>query len=103
MIESQENRVTLKGLSSIGLAPIIDYLYGGKFQLHDDNIAEVFNTAAHLQIKPAIDLCSSYMEKSLNVENCLEFLHLAHLYSLSEVKDIVDAFILANFRYGIRK
>ncbi len=32
------------------------------------------------------------------MENCLQFLHLSHLYSLSEVKNVVDNFILANFR-----
>lgn len=58
---------------------------------------QVLSAASHLQIAEAVELCCTFMEMALTVENCVDILNMCELYSLSHTLKNAKAFILDNF------
>lgn len=85
MAESKQDTVDLKGVTADGLRHIIDFIYSGEMALHFDNLTEIINTASHLQVSCALDLCSSYIKSMMTFENAEDFLSIADTYSLDKV------------------
>jgi len=66
-------------------------------ELTVENVEEVLSAATHLQVTDAIELCSKYIETSLTIENCVDVLNLAELYSLSSTYKKAQHFMLDQF------
>ena len=97
MAESKQNSVDLKGVTADGLQHILDFIYSGEMCLHYDNLTETINTASHLQVSCALDLCSQYIKSLMTFDNADEFLSIADTYSLENVQYHWDSMILNNF------
>lgn len=50
-----------------------------------DNLTEIINTASHLQVSFALDVCSNYIKSLMTFDNAEDFLHIADTYSLDKV------------------
>ncbi|KAK7499301.1 hypothetical protein BaRGS_00009561 [Batillaria attramentaria] len=85
MAESKQDIVDLKGVTADGLQHIIDFIYSGEMALTLDNLTEIINTASHLQVGFALDVCSSYIKSLMTFDNAEDFLHIADTYSLDKV------------------
>ncbi|KAK0066430.1 kelch-like protein 36 [Biomphalaria pfeifferi] len=85
MAESRQDTVDLKGVSADGLQQVIDFIYSGEMTLSGENLTEVINTASHLQVASAIDVCSSYIKSLLTFDNYEELLSIADTYTLDAV------------------
>ncbi|XP_076435916.1 kelch-like protein 26 [Babylonia areolata] len=85
MAESKQNTVDLKGVTADGLQHIIDFIYSGEMALTLDNLTEIINTASHLQVSFALDVCSNYIKSLMTFDNAEDFLHIADTYSLEKV------------------
>ena len=57
----------------------------GDMGLTLDNLTEVINTAGHLQIPLALEVCSGYIKSLMTFDNADQFLHIADVYSLDKV------------------
>lgn len=98
MKESRENRVELKGFqNSIGLEALINYAYTGQLQITFDNLIILLDAACHLQIKNAINLCSSFLIKNCLKSNCVNILKIADRFALKDVEIHINEFIFKNF------
>ncbi|KAH3769879.1 kelch-like protein 13 isoform X2 [Dreissena polymorpha] len=97
MRESREGRVDLKGVSANGLQVVIEFAYTGLMELTVENVEEVLSAATHLQVTDAVELCSKYIESSIVVDNCVDVLNLAELYSLSATYRKAQHFMLKHF------
>lgn len=97
MAESKQDTVDLKGVTADGLQQVIDFIYTGKMSLHYDNLTEIINTASHLQVSCALDLCSNYIKSLMTFDNADDFLNIADTYSLEKVLLHWDDMILSNF------
>ncbi|WAR12865.1 KLH26-like protein [Mya arenaria] len=97
MKESREGQVDLKGVSAKGLKVVIDFAYTGIMGLTVENVEEVLSAATHLQVTDAVELCSKYIESSLTIENCVDVLNLAELYSLHATYKKAQLFMLEQF------
>ncbi|KAH3827789.1 kelch-like protein 26 [Dreissena polymorpha] len=95
--ESQQNLVDLKAVSVEGLQHVLDFIYSGEMYLHLDNLTEVINTASHLQVHSALDLCSNYIISLMTFDNSEDFLNIADTYSLKKVNDHWDHMIQTKF------
>ena len=40
----------------------MDFIYSGEMSLSEENLTEVINTATHLQVTSAINVCSTYIK-----------------------------------------
>ncbi|XP_050413707.1 kelch-like protein 26 [Patella vulgata] len=97
MAESKQNVVDLKGVSADGLQHVIDFIYSGEMALHLDNLTEIINTASHLQVSSAIDVCSNFITSLMTFENADDFLNIADTYSLDKVMSHWDSMIQDKF------
>lgn len=97
MKESREGQVDLKGITAKGLKVVVDFAYTGVLQLTVENVEEVLSAATHLQVTDAVELCSKYIENSITIENCVDVLNLAEMYSLASTNQVAKDFMLGNF------
>lgn len=99
MSESQSDHVELKGFerSSNGVESMINFCYSGSLYITFENIDELLHAATHLQIKDAIDLCSTFLIEACSINNCIDIYKIADLYSLDNVLNTVKAFISKYF------
>ncbi|XP_046374549.1 kelch-like protein 9 isoform X2 [Haliotis cracherodii] len=85
MAESKQDTVDLKGVTADGLQQVIDFIYSGEMALHYENLTEIINTASHLQVASALDVCSTYIKSLMTFDNAEDFLNIADTYSLEKV------------------
>ncbi|XP_072005522.1 kelch repeat and BTB domain-containing protein 8-like [Engystomops pustulosus] len=78
MKESQSCEVSLLDIPSSVVKVILDFIYTGDAFLSMENIEELFTVSSRLQIRPMQDLCSRFLTKNMNPENCLWVYRLAH-------------------------
>ena len=76
---------------------VVDFVYTGVLALTGINVEEVLSAASHLQVNMAIELCSKYLETAIEVDNCVDILNLAELYSLTNLNNCSRRFVLENF------
>ncbi len=97
MVESRDNVVELKAITSTGLGPILNFVYGGELNVNEDNMEHILNTASHLQIEIVLEQWTEFVRKTITVENCLQHLHLTDLYALQDAKDVATNYALKHF------
>ena len=97
MAESKQNMVDLKGVTADGLQHVIEFIYTGEMAVHYENLTEIINTASHLQVQTALDLCSNFIKSVMTFENAEDFLSIADTYSLDKVLQHWDQMIQKNF------
>lgn len=78
---------------------VIYYAYSG--QMHGttpQNIASVLEAVDFLNLLKGLDWCSDFMLRSLNHENCLNYLRLTSKYFLPHVTEAAKTMMLLDFR-----
>ena len=96
MQETYKDTIQLKGVSEVGLEATLEFIYSGKLMLTADNVCDVLVAAAHLQVQPALQYCSSFLESALALDNALDILSVARLYSLENVRRAATHFVQRN-------
>ncbi|KAE8294043.1 Kelch-like protein 26 [Larimichthys crocea] len=97
MRESNQDTIELKGLSARGLKHIIDFAYSAEVTLDLDCIQDVLGAAVFLQMVPVVELCEEFLKSAMSVETCLHIGQMATTFSLSSLKESVDAFTFRHF------
>ncbi|XP_076880497.1 kelch-like protein 26 [Brachyhypopomus gauderio] len=97
MKESNQDTIELKGLSARGLKHIIDFAYSSEVTLDLDCIQDVLGAAVFLQMVPVVELCEEFLKSAMSVETCLNIGQMATTFSLSSLKESVDAFTFRHF------
>ncbi|XP_072295006.1 kelch-like protein 26 [Eucyclogobius newberryi] len=97
MRESKQDAIELKGLSARGLKHIIDFAYSSEVTLDLDCIQDVLGAAVFLQMSPVVELCEEFLKSAMSVETCLHIGQMATTFSLSSLKESVDAFTFRHF------
>ncbi|KAK1806024.1 hypothetical protein P4O66_013066 [Electrophorus voltai] len=97
MKESNQDIIELKGLSARGLKHIIDFAYSSEVTLDLDCIQDVLGAAVFLQMVPVVELCEEFLKSAMSVETCLNIGQMATTFSLSSLKESVDAFTFRHF------
>ena len=69
----------------------------GVMELTVENVEEVLSAATHLQVSDAVELCSKYIESYITIDNCVDVINLAELYSLGGTNRNCQNFMLENF------
>ena len=97
MLESSSDTVELKGITSTGLGPLLEFIYTGQFLPTEDTVEDILTAATHLQVTAVVELCSFFLQANLQLGNCVDISNIADLYSIQSLKDSADAFIVKNF------
>ena len=90
--------VSLKGVPATGLRHLLEYIYTGLMHFYPEDVIDVFYAADHLQILPAIQICARFMEKHIDIDNCVDVLNLAQMHSLESLENAACDFTRKNFQ-----
>lgn len=97
MVETREECTDLKGMTVLGIEPLIEYAYTGKLELTLDSIQHVISGATFLQISAAIDLCVNFLKENMTFENAEELLKLGDMFNVPSLRVYYRAYLLKNF------
>ena len=72
--------------------PGLQYL----FMSFADNVEDILLSANHVQMLPVIAACSDFLKSHLSLDNCIDMLNMAELFSMKNLKQIVLRFMCSN-------
>jgi hypothetical protein len=76
---------------------MMNFLYTGKFECTSfTNILNMLDAASQLQITELLDMCQTYLIKTLNSSNCVSLLRLGETYSLQSVVTKCKKYLCSN-------
>nr|XP_006812423.1 PREDICTED: kelch-like protein 24-like [Saccoglossus kowalevskii] len=95
--EKTENHITIQDIKSESMNLILGYAYTSKVVITEQNVQSLLEAANLFQIIPVRDACAEFLEKQLDMHNCLGIHHFADRYSCQELCEKAWHFSLENF------
>ncbi|KAG9465747.1 kelch-like protein 24 [Eleutherodactylus coqui] len=93
MKESASGEVSLLDIPSSVVQVILHFIYTGEVTFSIDNMVELFTVSSRLQIEPLQDLCSRFLMKNTDCENCLWIYRLALSHNDQSLLDVTMHYI----------
>ncbi|XP_066445589.1 kelch-like protein 24 [Eleutherodactylus coqui] len=93
MKESASGEVSLLDIPSSVVQVILHFIYTGEVTFSIDNVVELFTVSSRLQIEPLQDLCSRFLMKNTDSENCLWIYRLALSHNDQSLLDVTMHYI----------
>ena len=97
MKESHETNITIRGVESQAMRCLIDFAYTSSLRITFSNIHSLLSAASLLQFLTVENACYDFLRNSINVNNSLEIWNLADLHGCTELLELAENFIRANF------
>ncbi|KAM9321515.1 kelch-like protein 34 [Gastrophryne carolinensis] len=94
--ESKASVVYLKTVSATGLQNVLDFIYTSWLSLSMGTLEDTLEAASYLQVMDAIPLCSKFIIKNCDLENCCFAANIALKYYLENALEEAEKFILNN-------
>ncbi|XP_059139142.1 kelch-like protein 24a [Physella acuta] len=98
MREKSESSCTIEGISPETFGLILDFIYGGRNVLNDDNILAIWHASNQLQIIFLVSLCENFVKDRVNLQNYWDILITAQLLDSLDVITRVRLFMVKNFQ-----
>lgn len=95
--ESVENDVQLQSVKGVILKQLINYCYSGSIFVTEANVQELLEAAVEYQFIDVVRLCCEYLDKQLDIENCVGFFMFAEHFNLYGLCDQALDAICKNF------
>ncbi|XP_055329932.1 kelch-like protein 17 [Paramacrobiotus metropolitanus] len=95
--DSSQRIFPLHNIDSSTLNELVNYAYTLELNLNDDNVESILIAAQFLQMTAAARLCWDYVEKHVDLSNCLAVHALASNYHNPGLADTVLGFIYLYF------
>ena len=99
--QKYQNIVQLEDLEEEHIKFLIDYMYGELVELDSKNVFRILAAADYLKIQEMKTICFDYLEKIIDVENCLNVLSASKLYMATST-DWIYHFISKNLLFVIK-
>ncbi|XP_043548744.1 kelch-like protein 24 [Chiloscyllium plagiosum] len=95
--ESKQDTVDIKGISADTMDCVIDYMYGGRGNIREDNVLSLLEASDLFQVSVLRQGCVEFLEKQLDPCNCLGFLNFANLFAIQALSEKSKRFLLEHF------
>ena len=69
--EHSRTSISIGGVCATSMELILDYIYCGKVGLTTDNVQSLLSAANLFQLKGLRDGCADYMERKIEIDNCI--------------------------------
>ena len=76
---------------------VIDFLYTGDINVDDENLEIILKLSSFLLISMLRGMCISYMETSLDLDNCIQFYLLAAEFMIPELEQNLSKTVSSRF------
>ncbi|XP_067308198.1 kelch-like protein 33 [Pseudorasbora parva] len=98
MKESQQESVSLLLVGAAELESLLHCAYSGTLVLGWGCVFELASTSLQFQFQPAISLCLEFLEKKINVLNCLDVVSFAEAFGMVELMELAEDYVLRHFQ-----
>ena len=82
---------------------LLDYIYTGNVVIDKHNVSELVRLSNHFNVLKLRAHCSEYLERYLDVTNCLSVMDLAGKYQMTELLHTAAAFVRHNSDQVLRQ
>lgn len=89
-------RLTVSCRNHAAFQSLLRYMYSGCVSIHWGNVAELLQLSNHFLIFKLKSHCAEYLERHLNLSNCLAVKELAERYSVPLLLKAVVSFVREN-------
>ncbi|XP_078618923.1 kelch repeat and BTB domain-containing protein 8-like isoform X1 [Branchiostoma floridae x Branchiostoma japonicum] len=96
-VEAKQERVSIKDVSGVAMATILDYAYTGCLQTEPDQVQAVMSAARLLQVDFVGREAAGYMEDHLDVSNCADVLMYADMLGDSALVQASEDYVASSF------
>jgi len=103
MKEKATGQIDIKGIKPDMVKDMLTHVYGGKIEMLEDKAEELLVAADRYDLNQLKKSCEGMLARSLNIDNCLDFLLLADRHSPVSLKPVVIKFIVENFLEVVAK
>ncbi|XP_053169101.1 kelch-like protein 35 isoform X2 [Hemicordylus capensis] len=92
-----QGMVNLQEISASTLSLVLDYMYGGRIVIQEDNVEGILELSSLLQIPKLRDACVVFLEGQLHPCNCLGIMRCANAFSIASLAEKSKEFVLGAF------
>ncbi|KAK2844273.1 hypothetical protein Q5P01_010932 [Channa striata] len=96
-VETQQMKISLKGITSAILCSIIDYVYTGLINISMEIVLPLMQAASMLQYGRLFEACSSFLQEQLNPDNCLSMIRLSDIMNCNTLRDKAKEMAMKSF------
>ena len=97
MKEKSQTRVSLHEVSPTMLGHLIDFSYGTKILITEENAQDLYIAANFLQFDTVAKSCCKFLQKNINASNCLALAKFAETYRCLPLQGDAEGYVLAHF------
>ncbi|XP_071964339.1 kelch-like protein 24 [Antedon mediterranea] len=97
VIESEQDTITLLGLSADSVKALVEFSYTSKIYIRKETVEELFETSMYLQYETVSKTCVEFMTRRLQIPNCIHYHKFAEAFHCVELLESSKSFILSNF------
>ncbi|XP_016660877.1 ring canal kelch homolog isoform X2 [Acyrthosiphon pisum] len=95
--ESNKDIISIRELNSTTLQLLVDYIYTGEIMVTQENVQVLLPASNVLQLDFVNRACVEFLQKQLDVLNCIDIKKLADLHNCTELMSSSEAYIKQNF------
>lgn len=89
--------IELRGISSTGLKHIVEFMYSGKLPINMHSVQDILAVARHMQIQTVLDFCMEFLISAINVNTCVDIIHIAEIFNLPPLEEKAYKYMLDRF------
>jgi hypothetical protein len=71
LAEHDQPVISISGIDTGSMQLVLDYVYTGKVELSADTVQSLLSSANLFQLKGLRDGCADYMERKIEIDNCI--------------------------------
>ncbi|XP_019615393.1 PREDICTED: kelch repeat and BTB domain-containing protein 8-like [Branchiostoma belcheri] len=99
--EARQDRITIRDVSEVAMATILDYAYTGCLETEEDQVQAVMSAAGLLQVGFVCRQAAEYMKEHLDVSNCADVLMYADMQGDSDLVEDSERYIASRFNEAV--
>ncbi|XP_019616824.1 PREDICTED: kelch repeat and BTB domain-containing protein 2-like [Branchiostoma belcheri] len=99
--ESKQDKITIRDVSKVVMATILDYAYTGCLQTKPDQVQAVMSAARLLQLDYVYSRAANYMKAHLDLSNCADVLMYADTLADSGLVESTEIYIASRFNKAV--
>eukprot|EP00058_Branchiostoma_floridae_P019668 XP_002605158.1 hypothetical protein BRAFLDRAFT_265767 [Branchiostoma floridae] len=96
MRETSSQVIEVGGMEGKLLQKVVDFAYTSDLDLSTENVQEILHVGSYLQSSLIVEPCCEFLKKHIDTDNCADFYPLTRTYNLLDLEETVDKFVLDN-------
>lgn len=95
--EANEKEIVLHDIDGATLQLLINFCYAGRITITSDNIEDLVDAAARMELIPLEQDCCKFLIDNLTIDNCLDVLFIADKYNFTQLNQKTLDFMCEHF------